>query len=351
MTEAPKLAYQPPIPQRTDWKIGMIGTGGISKNHLNAYRAAGWEVAAMWNRTKATAEERRADYVPNARVEDHWQAILDDDEIDIVDITLHPEHRVPIVETALKAGKHVLSQKPFVTDLDVGENLIALARDNGVQLAVNQNGRWAPHLAYMRQAVSGGHIGSMLSAHTRVHWDHSWTAGTPFDELDDLILYDFGVHWFDFVSSLVGDRVQAVFATSVHAEGQSNRVPMMAQAVVRLDGGQASLVFDGAVRQGVLDETFVAGTKGTLHSLGPDLNQQKLTFTNAADKCEPTLQGQWLDDGFRGTMGELMCAIESHREPLNGATANLRSLALTFAAVESRKTGKEVSVGSVRRLP
>jgi len=339
-----------PRPKRSDWQIGVIGTGGISDSHLKAYQTQGWHVAALWNRTKATAETKRDAYAPAARVEDDWQQILADPDIDIVDVTLHPEHRTPIVDAALKAGKHVLSQKPFVTDLDTGDRLVALADDMGVKLAVNQNGRWAPHFQYIRDAVRAGEIGKLSSIHVRVHWDHSWTANTPFDDLEDLILYDFGVHWFDFVTSLAGDRVRAVTATSMHAAEQMNKTPLLAQALVRLDGGQASLAFDGFTRHGPFDATSVIGTQGSLHSIGPDLNTQTVTLTTKAGAETPKLQGQWFDDGFAGTMGELMCAIEDDREPLNGARENLTSLALTFAAVQSRKSGQEVEVGTVRSI-
>jgi hypothetical protein len=114
---APDLPYRPPMPKAYRPRIGVIGTGGISASHLDAYRTAGWEVAALWNRTRAKAEAKAAEYCPAARIEDDWQAMLADDEIDVIDVTLHPEHRAPIIEAALKAGKHVLSQKPFVTDL------------------------------------------------------------------------------------------------------------------------------------------------------------------------------------------------------------------------------------------
>ena len=117
----------------------------------------------------------------------------------MVDITPHPAERVPLIEAALKAGKHVLSQKPFVLDLDTGERLADLADKKGVKLAVNQNGRWAPHLAYMREAVRAGLIGDVSPCHIGIHWDHSWIVGTPFEEIDDLILFDFAMHWFDFL--------------------------------------------------------------------------------------------------------------------------------------------------------
>jgi predicted dehydrogenase len=347
---APDLPYRPPMPKGYRPRIGMIGTGGISASHLDAYRTAGWEVAALWNRTRAKAEAKAAEYCPAARIEDDWQAMLADSEIDVIDVTLHPEHRAPIIEAALKAGKHVLSQKPFVTDLGVGEDLVKLAEDRGVHLAVNQNGRWAPHKAWMREAVRAGLIGDVISAHVSLHWNHGWTAGTPFDEIEDLVLYDFGVHWFDFIVSLTGHRARSVFATASHAQRQANKVPLLAQALVRLDGGQASLVFDGGAPHGPRDTSYVAGTAGSLVADGPDLGAQTVTLTTATGIARPALEGQWFNDGFRGTMGELLCAIEEARAPSNNARDNLFSLALAFAAVRSRITGQEVEVGAARRL-
>ena len=347
---APDVAWRPPAPREWRPRIGMIGTGGISAAHLDAYRTAGWEVAGLWNRTRARAEARAAEFCPGARIVDHWQALLDDPEIDVVDVTLHPEHRLPILRAALLAGKHVLSQKPFVTDLAEGEELVRLAEESGVRIAVNQNGRWAPHHAYLRAAVQGGLVGEVVSVHVAIHWDHGWTAGTPFDEVEDLVLYDFGVHWFDLVASLVGTRAESVIATAARAQGQANRVPLLAQALVRLDGGQASLVFDGGVPHGPRDTTHVGGSLGTLRSEGPDLGVQQVTLTTAEGVARPVLDGQWFNDGFRGAMGELLLAIEEDREPANGARENLRSLAMVFAAVRSRITGREVRVGDARRL-
>ena len=347
---APDLPYRPPAPKTWRPRIGVMGTGGISGSHLAAYRDAGWDVAAIWNRTRATAEAKAAEHRLAARVDGDWRTMLADGSVDVVDVTLHPEHRTPIVEAALEAGIHVLSQKPFVTDLGTGERLVALARERGVKLAVNQNGRWAPHFAWMREAARRGLIGEVTSAHAAVHWDHGWTAGTPFDRIEDLLLYDFGVHWFDFIASVTGDRARWVFATAGHAAGQPNAVPMLAQAVIGLEGGQASVTFDGAVTHGPRDRTFVGGTAGSLVSDGPDLGRQAVTLTTAAGVARPVLEGHWLREGFRGAMGELLSAVEEDREPLNGAAENLRSLALVFAAVRSRREGRPVAVGEARGM-
>ncbi|MFA3916760.1 Gfo/Idh/MocA family protein [Ruegeria hyattellae] len=348
---APGVSYRPPMPKTYRPRIGVIGTGGISASHLDAYRTAGWDVAAMWNRTRSKAEAKAAEFCPDARIEDDWYAILDSGDIDVVDITLHPEHRAPIIEAALKAKKHVLSQKPFVTDLDIGDHLVALADDQGVKLAINQNGRWAPHMAWMREAVRAGHIGDVLSVHASLHWNHGWTAGTPFDQIDDLILWDFGVHWFDFLASMVGARAESVFATASPTRGQSNMTPLLAQAIVRLNEGQASLVFDGGAPFGPRDTTYIAGSKGSLQSDGPDLGKQIVTLKTGESVAYPNLTGEWFNDGFRGAMGELLCAIEENRDPTNSASENLLSLEMAFAAVQSRMSCREVEIGSVRKLP
>jgi predicted dehydrogenase len=331
-------------------RIGVIGAGGIVSAHLDAYRTAGWEVAAICNRTLAKAEAKAAEFAPKARVTDRWEEVLADPAIDVVDITPHPADRLPIIEAALKAGKHVLSQKPFVLDLQEGRHLVALANDNGVKLAVNQNGRWAPHLSWMREAVRAGLVGEVISTHVSIHWNHGWIAGTPFEKIEDLILYDFGIHWFDFLRSVTGRRAQRVHAMVSHAVGQTAMAPLLAQVLVQMEGGQASLVFDGGIPHGPRDMTYIGGTMGSLLSDGPDLGRQNVTLTTAAGVARPRLEGTWFNDGFRGAMGALLVAIEDDTEPANGADENLDSLAVAFAAIESRRTGREVAVGAASRL-
>jgi predicted dehydrogenase len=348
---APDLPYRPPAPRRWHPRIGLIGAGGISASHLDAYRTAGWEVAAISNRTIAKAEDKAARFAPAARLTDRWEDLLADPEIDVVDITPHPDVRLPMIEAALRAGKHVLSQKPFVTDLDDGERLVELADANGVRLAVNQNGRWSPHHAWMRAAVRQGIVGELQSVVISIRWDHSWIVGTPFEKVADLVLYDFAIHWFDFLNSLAGERIESVYATATRGIGQTARVPLLAQALVRMVGGQAALAFDGATAHGPRDATSVTGTLGSLTSVGPNLGEQTVTLTTAEGVASPALEGTWFNDGFRGAMGELLSAIEDDREPENGARGNLRSLALCFAAIASAREGREVSLDEVRRLP
>ena len=118
----------------------------------------------------------------------------------------------------------------------------------------------------------------------------------------------------------------------------------LAEALIAFDGGQASLVLNGAAQYGPSDTTAIIGTRGTVSSRGPDLGAQSVELYTQAGVARPTLKGTWFNDGFAGTMGELLCAIEERREPRNSARGNLASLRLCLAAVRSSRTGETVSI-------
>jgi hypothetical protein len=72
-----------------------------------------------------------------------------------------------------------------------------------------------------------------------VHWDHTWVAGTLFDQIHDLVLYDFAIHWFDIVTCFFGHRTaRRVFASTARAATQTARPPLLAQALIEYEGGQ-----------------------------------------------------------------------------------------------------------------
>jgi predicted dehydrogenase len=348
---APDLPYRPPMPKRYRPRIGLIGCGGITENHLTAYKHAGWDVVALCDVVEECARTRQAAFFPEAACVADYRELLARDDVDVIDIATHPEERVTIIEAAAKAKKHILSQKPFVLDLDVGERLVELAEAEGVKLAVNQNGRWAPHFSYMRHAVDRGYIGTVSSVEFSIHWDHNWVKDTVFNKIEHLILYDFAIHWFDMACVFFGTReALQVYAAVEHSAGQQATPALLAHAAVTFDGGLATFAFNADTVHGQEDRTTVIGSKGTMRSVGPGLTQQAVTLYTAEGHAAPALEGCWFPDGFQGAMGELLCAIEEDREPWHSARANLRSLALCFAAVESATTGAPQAPWRIRGI-
>jgi predicted dehydrogenase len=344
--------YRPRDPKNYSPDIGLIGCGGITKHHLRAYKDAGYRVTAMCDVVREAAERRRDEWYPEARVFTDYRELLELEEIEVVDVTTHPEVRVPIIVDCLNAKKHVLSQKPFVLDLDDGEMLTRLADKQRVLLAVNQNARWAPHFSYMREAVHAGLIGEVASVHCAVHWDHSWVRGTVFEKVYHLILYDFAIHWFDFLSTVMGkQRPLRLFASTAISPTQDIMPALMGQAATEYPRAQSTLVFDGHAQHGPWDAAYIAGSQGTLRSFGPSVNRQTVELTRDGGDYRPNLVGSWFPDGFHGTMAELLCAIEEKRQPANDARSNLHSLELSFAAVASAMRHEPIVPGTIRRLP
>ncbi|AUP80950.1 Gfo/Idh/MocA family protein [Flavivirga eckloniae] len=347
---APKVDYLPRKPKTYHPKIGIIGCGGISEYHLKNYRILGFDVVAIADITLSKAKARRDEFYPEAEIYDDYKKILERKEIEVVDITPHPEDRVPIIKEALRSKKHVLSQKPFVLDLQVGKELVKIAKENGVKLAVNQNGRWAPHFGYMLNAIRSGIIGRPISIDFSLQWDQTWIQGNPsFENIHHMVLFDFAIHWFDIANAFMGgEKADSVYASAVRYKEQKYQPPALASSIINYGESQVRMAFNAHTTLGEEDVTVIVGTKGTLRSRGPGLNDQPVMelFTEEGHVKIP-LEGCWFENGFQGTMAELLCAIEEDREPSHSAENNLKSLELCFAALKSADENKIMIPGEV----
>ena len=346
---APRLDYLPPKPKRYRPRIGLIGCGGISQQHLSAYKKAGWNVVALCDINESHALKRRDEFFPKAEIYLDHGKMLAEGNLDVVDIATHPETRAPQIKNALLAGCHVLSQKPFVLDLAEGKKLVALADRKGLRLAVNQNGRWAPYFSYMRRAIQAGLLGELQTVDVRINWDHTWTQGTAFEKIHHLVLYDFAIHWFDIVTCFFGARkAKRVWACAVKALHQVIAPPFLAHVAVEYPNGLATLAFNAHSKFGGNESTTLVGSNGTIQCDGPLCMANTLRLFTAGGIASPLLKGSWFPDGFLGSMGELLCAIEENRQPENSARNNLKSLELCFAALDSADSGQPRIPGKVR---
>jgi predicted dehydrogenase len=351
------LDFGPPVPDRPDRGIGVAGCGWVASMQLKAYRAAGYNVVALTDVSRERAEALRAEYYPEATVYPDLSDLLADDRVEVVDLATHVDVRPALVERALRAGRHVLSQKPFVNDLDEGERLCALADELGVTLAVNHNGRWAPHFSVLLAAARSGALGQITSADFSVHWPHDQVVRdmVAFATMPDLVLYDFGVHWFDVLAALMDDDPVEVFAQVGERRGQLIAAPTHAQVLVSFPHAQSSLVFRAGEPRSERGAYRVDGTRGTALHEGASLGGSSVRIITGGDPEEtvetvPTGE-DWFGPGMAGTMGELLLSLDQDRAPSNSGRSALQGLSLCFAAVESAFTGRPVVPGTVRRRP
>jgi predicted dehydrogenase len=347
---AADVAWEPREPVAYDPSIAVVGCGGISGVHLEAYRAAGYDVTALCDVREDRAVEQREEHHPSATVYTDHETLLADADVDVVDVPVPPGPRERVVEDALLAGKHVLSQKPFATSLDAAKRLVQTAADEGVHLAVNQNGRWAPNLGYLRAAAAEGVLGRVHGAYLDRYWDYNRIAG---DDVPHRLLFHYAVHAIDLVGLLFADATaERVSASLARSPDQTPEEPLLGRVAFEFDRGQATLVLDGDSRAGPTHETRVIGSDGTATSRGPGVNDQTVRLSLAdGTTVRPALDGQWFVDGFRGAMAEFLAAIEDGREPPHSGRDNLRTMALVLAATESADRGEPVVPGDARTLP
>ena len=141
------------------FRIGLIGCGRISDIYLkNCDHFNGIEIVACASLDIEESRAKAAQYgIPKACVPDD---IFADPEIDAVLNLTIPDAHYDISRQALEAGKHVYSEKPFVTDLDDGRRLLALGREKGLSVGNAPDtflgGRWQT----VRKLLDAGVIGA-----------------------------------------------------------------------------------------------------------------------------------------------------------------------------------------------
>ena len=148
--------------------LGVIGAsanyGWSMRAHMPAFLGLPeYDLVAVCTTKKETAEESAAKY--GAR-KSYWNYndLISDPEIDIVDVCVKAPNHYEIVMAALEAGKHVFCEWPLGANSSQSQEMADLAKAKGVMTMVGLQSRYAPSFQYLRQLVSQGYLGRMVSA-------------------------------------------------------------------------------------------------------------------------------------------------------------------------------------------
>jgi predicted dehydrogenase len=148
-----------------------------------------------------------------------WREILDRDDVQLVDICTPGDSHAEIAIAALEAGKHVLCEKPLANTVAEAERMTAAAEEaeaRGVLSMVGFNYRRTPALAYARQLIADGAVGSVH--HIRAQYLQDWIVDPEFplvwrlqkDKAGSGALGDIGAHIVDLSQYLTGQRLTEV---------------------------------------------------------------------------------------------------------------------------------------------
>ncbi len=260
----------------TTVRLGMIGCGGISNQHArNLVDLPGVRIVALadLNMTNIAALKERYPALAAADEFSDYRELLATDVDGVIIMTPHGLHYGQIGD-ALRADKHVLTEKPFVTHPEQARELIALARARGrILMVAYQYARLWPY-RYAREQISSGVLGEILfySSLIAQNWANvgGWRRSSTLSEGGMLV--DTGSHFVDLMLFLTGMRPDEVVAfgqtaaevprSDGDADGETT-TDIVTGATIRFNGGRiATLAVVG--RGPTLWNITIIGSKGTI---------------------------------------------------------------------------------------
>jgi predicted dehydrogenase len=169
-------------------RVGIVGVGFMGMIHYLAYqKVRGAKVAAVCSRDrKKLAGDWRGIQgnfgPPGAMMElgdigryEQWEQLLADPAIDLVDVCLPPKLHAEVAVAALRAGKHLLCEKPIALTVADAEKMVRAARQNDRQLLIAQVLPFMPEYAFVRKLAESGQYGRLVGGHfKRIIADPLW---------------------------------------------------------------------------------------------------------------------------------------------------------------------------------
>lgn len=198
-------------------RVAIAGAGMVARLHLDAARRAGARVVGVCASTPERGKQA-AERLGLERSFDTAEELVTGDAADVVHICTPNASHFRLAELALRAGKHVVCEKPLATASAQADALVTLARDSGLIAAVPFVYRYHPMAAEARARVRGGFVGQvrLIHGHYLQDWlsepgDNNWRVD-PSQGGASRAFADIGSHWCDLVEWVSGHRIRELIA-------------------------------------------------------------------------------------------------------------------------------------------
>lgn len=347
-------------------KIGVIGAGSISDMHLQSYeKNQGVELKAICDLNRDRAEEKAIRYGIAKRY-DCYIALLEDKEIDAVSICTWNHSHAEISIAALKAGKHVLVEKPLCTSVEEAKKIEETVKKTGKILQVGFVRRYASNTFLVKEFIDANEIGAIYYAKASCirrlgnpgGWfsDKERSGGGP--------LIDIGVHVIDICWYLMGKpKVKTIssntysklgnrsniknlsFYKAADYDPDKNTVEDMANALIRFDNGASLIVDVSFTLHAKKDEIAVKlyGEKGGVE-IEPELSiitEKYNTILNATPQIDSLTFD--FEQGFQNEIDHFVLSCIGETETLSPVGDGVEMMKILCGIYESSEKGIEIS--------
>lgn len=143
--------------------IGIVGCGKIAEiRHIPEYATNGnCRIVGLYDSNRDRAEALVAQF--GGQVFDSLESLLACKEIDAISVCTSNDTHAQIAIQAMRAGKHVLCEKPMAMNVAEAEAMVKTAQETGRQLMIGQNQRLAPAHQLVKKLLTSGKLGEILS--------------------------------------------------------------------------------------------------------------------------------------------------------------------------------------------
>lgn len=340
--------------------IGIIGCGKISQvRHIPEYSSnPNAKLIGFFDLARERAEQMAAKY--GGKVFDSVEELLADPAIDAVSVCVANNMHADVTIAALKAGKHVLCEKPMATNIEDCERMVEASRQYDRYLMIGQNQRFALAHSEARKLIKQGAIGKVVSFRTTFGhsgpetWSITPGPGTWFFDKKAAVmgvLADLGIHKTDLIQFILDDTITAVTARistidKCYADGSPIGVDDNAICIFEMAGGAVGTMTASWTFYGQEDNsTIIYGTEGiiriyddpacSLKVIGKDGKIQTLDIDRIQTNDNQTKSG---------VMDAFVDALEKGIQPPVSGGEVLTAMRAIFGALESSEKGVRVEV-------
>ncbi|MBV9848827.1 MAG: Gfo/Idh/MocA family oxidoreductase [Armatimonadetes bacterium] len=357
----------------TSLRFALAGCGSIAPTHARAL--ASLTDAALVACTDALPERARAfaaEFGPRPLA---WADVLADPDIDAVTVCAPSGLHAALGVQALRAGKHVVVEKPMDISLAACDALLAAQRESGRRLAVISQHRFDRASRAVRAALDDGLLGDLILVDARIPWYRTqeyydsgdWRGTWALD--GGGCLMNQGVHTVDLLRWLAGPAVtvyaqartaahirleteDAITATLTFASGAIGTLMASTAAYpgfparLALHGTRGSAVIEGDALQtlAIQGRETVAGEAAIAHAVQVATGGTKAATTLAPPELGA---GAW-GEAHRAQLADFLQCCRTGATPQVDGTQGRNAVELVLACYESARTGQVVMLPGAR---
>jgi len=309
--------------------VAVIGTGFWGKNQTRVYKELEeTELLAVCDVNAERVQSVAKQF--NAKAYTNVDEVLKIKDIEAVSVCTWSTSLAETALKALKAGKHVLVEKPMATKIEEAKKLLKTAEEENLHLTVGFLMRFIPGIQHIKNAIEKRTIGNLVCATAKRVSEWPTRIG------DIGVVKDMAIHDIDIARYLFHEEPVAVYAKTGCMKHK--KFEDYAQIMLTFDSGKSAFIESNWLTPYKTRTLVVTGSKAIIKF---DYITQELTIESAKKTMQPRYPWQ---EPLKLELQHFVNCILRKEKPLITGMDGLKALQIAEAALKSSATGKVVAL-------